>query len=517
MTEFDLFIDSEANDVALLSVSPNGVARARVATPVGQPAFDALRVRVSGRESSVAIREQFGKQLFDTVFRDDLLADWSKATADPEGVRLRLIVGSGPLAALPWELLYDGRNFIATDAALALSRYIPVPEPPRAPVVDTLKVLLAIANPSPPLPSIPVDEMDALAASIGEAARVTQVRHCTLQSLSDAIAGADYHVVHYLGHGATGSLLLEGAAPPGFDPMSARAFAQLLFGRPSIRLVVLSACSTAQPVDEGVFSGVGEALIRTRVPAVVAMQYEFVQLSTAQAFNRRFYKEIAAGTAVDLAVNRSRNAISATGDLLAQRDWSTPVLYVGTRNGRLITLERDQTSEVEKAVQSVEKAAMQSPAAAEGWKSLLVTFESLRASHLRLATLATLHGQLAQLRTDFEPIVAIANQGVAGAQFQSIRTDWNHLNGGIIPRLKAAIAAAPDADVKSTLAPVVDGFVPIDGAIGRIALRDLETAIAHLRQALADADAGLGGQTSTTLAALLATSERTLGKLAPQD
>jgi hypothetical protein len=517
VTEFDLFIDSEANDVALLSVSPNGVARARVPSPSGQPAFDALRVRVSSRESGVSLREQFGKQLFDAVFREDILSAWSKATVDPEGVRLRLIVGAGPLASLPWELLFDGRNFMATDAALAISRYIPVPEPPGAPVVDTLRILLAIANPGPPLPAIPVDEMDGLAASIGDAATVTQLRGCTLQSLSDAIAADDYHVVHYLGHGATGSLLLEKAAPPGFDPMSARAFAQLLFGRPSIRLVVLSACSSAQPADDGVFSGVGQALIRARVPAVVAMQYDFVQLSTAQAFNRRFYKEIAAGTAVDLAVNRARNAISATGDLLAQRDWSTPVLYVGTRNGRLITLEREQTSEVEKAAQSVEKAAMQSPAAAEGWQSLLSTFGSLRASHLRLAAVTSLHDQLAQLRIDFDAIVATANQGIGGAQFQSIRTDWSRLNGGIIPRLKAAVAAAPDADVRATLRPVVDGFAPVDDAVARIALGDLETAIGRLRQVLADADAGLGGLTGSTLAALLATSERTLGKLTPQD
>lgn len=515
MTEFDLFIDSDANDVALLSVSPNGVARSRVPTPIGQPAFDALRVRVSSKESGVPIREQVGKQLFDTVFREDILADWSKASIDPEGVRLRLVVGAGPLAALPWELLFDGRNFIATDAALAISRYIPVPEPPRAPVVDALKVLLAIANPGPPLPAIPVEEMDALAASIGEAALVTQIRNCTLQSLSDAIAADDYHVVHYLGHGATGSLLLEKAAPPGFDPMSARAFAQLLFGRPSIRLVVLSACSSAQPMDDGVFSGVGQALIRTRVPAVVAMQYEFVQLSTAQAFNRRFYKEIASGTAVDLAVNRSRNAISSTGDLLAQRDWSTPVLYVGTRNGRLITLERDQTSEVEKAAQSVEKAAMQSPAAAEGWKSLLATFESLRSSHVRLATMTALHEQLAQLRSDLDPIVQIAGQNIGGAEFQSIRNDWNRLNGAIIPKVRAAIALVTDADVKATLRPAVEAFDPVGDAVARIALVDLQAAIGRLRQALADADAGLGGLTSSTLTTLLATSERTLGKLAP--
>jgi hypothetical protein len=79
-------------------------------------------------------------------------------------VRLRLIVDAAPVSTLPWELLNDGRNFLATDARLAVSRYIPVPEPPRLPVIDSLRVLLVSASPGP-LPLIPPTELDALAAA----------------------------------------------------------------------------------------------------------------------------------------------------------------------------------------------------------------------------------------------------------------------------------------------------------------------------------------------------------------
>jgi hypothetical protein len=50
---------------------------------------------------------------------------------------------------------------------------------------------------------------------------------------------------------------------------------------------------------------------------------------TAGGFNRAFYKALAEGITVDEAVTAGRQALSV--EALDQRDWSTPVLQLGTR------------------------------------------------------------------------------------------------------------------------------------------------------------------------------------------
>lgn len=512
MTEFDLFIES---DGSLLAVSSQGVARERSSIPLSDAAFMAACVRVASREKGVTIREQVGKQLFDGLFHGDVLAAWAKSSGDPDGARLRLVVDGGGFAELPWELLYDGTNFLATDAHLAVSRYIPMPEPVFLPVTDKLKVLLVTASPAS-LPTIATEEVDALAAAIGEAASVTVVRGCTPSSLADAIATNECHVLHFLGHGTKGSLILEGATNADAEAMSDRAFAQAVFGRTSIRLVVLSACSSAQTATGGVFSGVGPALIRTRIPAVVAMQYEFVQLSTAQAFNRRFYKEIGAGVQVDVAVNRARNAISTSSDLLEQRDWSTPVLFLGTLRGRLITLKSDLDTQVGNAAQSVQAAVMKNAAAAEGWHELQQTFEMLRASHLALAALAGLRDLLGETREGLDEIGETSEHGVGADEFKSIQHDWGRLNSGTVQRLRDSASRIDDPTVQSGMRSLFDRLDAIDRAIMHTALGDLEREIPAARRTLAEQGVVLGGRIGSRIADLVAMSERTLGKLSAQ-
>jgi hypothetical protein len=246
------------------------------------------------------------------------------------------------------------------------------------------------------------------------------------------------------------------------------------------------------------------------------MQYEFVQLSTAQIFNRRFYQETANGVTVDVAVNRARNAISASGDLLAQRDWSTPVLYLGTRSGRLITLERDQASRVEWAAQSVQAVAMQDAAAAEGWRELQQTFEALRASHFALSSLTGTRELVAQARSDFDALVDAAAHGIGGVEFGRIKHDWEQMTGSTVARLRDASPRLTDGSAKAELQRLINRFDAIDAALDKLAVGDLETEIVATRRALAEVDAGLGRRINETIIGLFAASERTLGRLSVQ-
>jgi hypothetical protein len=56
------------------------------------------------------------------------------------------------------------------------------------------------------------------------------------------------------------------------EGINEQEFAQLVSGRRSLRLVVLNACHSAQSEAGGIFAGIGPALVRQRMPAVVAMQ-----------------------------------------------------------------------------------------------------------------------------------------------------------------------------------------------------------------------------------------------------
>ena len=122
------------------------------------------------------------------------------------------------------------------------------------------------------------------------------------------------------------------------DPISAEDVAQTLLGRPGIRAMVLSACRSGERGAGSLYHGVGPALVQKRVPCVVAMQYPSVLNSTAGEFCRVFYRELKAGKPVDIAVNLARQALSVLS--LADRDWSTPVIFLGARSYRILDDEK---------------------------------------------------------------------------------------------------------------------------------------------------------------------------------
>jgi len=173
------------------------------------------------------------------------------------------------------------------------------------------------------------------------------------ERIFDRLAGAAYHVVHYMGHGdfaATkgGMLLLEDADGHAV-PTSAKAFAHLLRDEP-LRLVFLNACDTGatpQLADLHPFAGVAAALVANGVPAVVAMQFPITDRA-ALTFSKVFYARIAAGDAVDVAVAQGRSAlylaaVRAGGDD-AGGEWATPVLYMRAEDGAVLGTGRAATA-----------------------------------------------------------------------------------------------------------------------------------------------------------------------------
>jgi hypothetical protein len=240
-------------------------------------------------------------------------------------------------------------------------------------------------------------------------------------------------------------------------------------------------------------------------------------LSTAQIFNRQLYKELAAGTPVDVAVNRSRNRISATDDLLEQRDWSTPVLYLGTRNGRLITFRSEQASAVEKASQAVQAAVLNNRAGADAWRELKEIFESTRASYKVLAVLIELHGLVGDTKEQFDVIVGIAKAAIAGNEFNKIKEEWERMEGDVLADLKQASEAFDDKAIKDETSKVFRQAQKIRRALDDVSLIRLGDEIQNMRKILIALNAMLAARVNSAIDDLVSTSERTLGRIAAED
>jgi hypothetical protein len=158
--------------------------------------------------------------------------------------------------------------------------------------------------------------------------KILRGRDATATKLGSELKQQVYHVLHYLGHGSDSGLSLVSDDGQRHEALGGEAFAKLIEGQRALRLVVLSACHSAQGDRLDIFSGVGSTLVRASVPGVVAMQYPTVQVDTAGLFSDSLYEGLARGQPVDAAVNDGRRGLAVR--FAADRDWSTPVLFLGT-------------------------------------------------------------------------------------------------------------------------------------------------------------------------------------------
>ncbi|MCI0456504.1 MAG: CHAT domain-containing protein [Gemmataceae bacterium] len=393
--------------------SPAGPAEGVLDLDVTGAAFGEELILARGTDPDLKLRKSVGSRLYKALFQGGIGDAWkdSQGWIDGqrgEGLHLRLWIEPPELAVLPWELLWEenGNRFLATAADLGLARYLPVREPAQPPGQGPLRVLVVIESP-PKVQPVDAEEIKSLKQALGALEGVGKVR---CQTLTNADAGAiydelqqgDYHVVHYLGHGTSGKLVLTSKDGTGPAPIEDQAFAQLVLGRRGLRLIVLNACHSSQADQGGVFAGVGPSLVEKRVPAVVAMQYHAVLQSTAGQFSAALYNALALGRPVDVAVNQARQALSVAS--LPDRDWSTPVLYLGTRSFRILDPDQKEERDAELAWRSV-REAVKAPEARAALDELSQRLREFAARHRALDDLLALARFLHNLRSGFEPCV----------------------------------------------------------------------------------------------------------------
>ncbi len=298
--------------------------------------------------------EDWGRALFHTIFCDPPAARlWQQFRAHDQQARLLTLDATDyRVLRLPWELLADEEGHVFA-LGVSIRRRLHQVQAAQPRAFDLpVRVLMVIPRPEDETFIDPRASASALLDAVeplGPERVVVEFLHPpTLKALTARLRDRQkppVHVVHFDGHGVyrpqtgLGYLLFEdanGDRREG-DPVDADRLGTLLT-QARVPLMVLDACQSAHADAPDPYSSVAARLIRAGVGSVVAMQYS-VLVETSKRFMAAFYRALAAGQTIGLAMDEGRY------DLLSDtlratlyrpdgserkfhlRDWFLPALY----------------------------------------------------------------------------------------------------------------------------------------------------------------------------------------------
>ncbi len=348
--DFDLAVTREGQGYAARVVAwPAGQVSAPFTLPfslvelaqfmnaVGPPRVSSRRLVPA--EARVVDVKDYGRRLGDALLAGEVARAFREslttATSQGKDLRLRLRLDAVPdLDPVPWEYLYDSRleRFLTLSQETPIVRLIDSADrPPAVDVEPPMRVLVMISSPSD-MPELAVErEEQLLRATTGDLVKAGQLEivvleDATLISLQRALLD-DYHVFHFIGHGGfdqqaqEGVLVLEREDGTAHRVSGAR-LGTLLHDARDMQLAVLNACEGARTSGRDAFSGVGQALVRQGLPAVVAMQTE-ISDRAALVFSHEFYYFLSRGLGIDAAICEVRKAMAVSDEA---SEWGTAVL-----------------------------------------------------------------------------------------------------------------------------------------------------------------------------------------------
>ena len=165
----------------------------------------------------------------------------------------------------------------------------------------------------------------------------------TWERLINTLLPNQTHILHFIGHGAfdednsEGVLVMEDADGKAVRIDSER-LRVLVQGKSRLRLVVLNSCLGTEGDEAQPFSSMAAGLVRSGIPAVIAMQFE-ISDRAAREIAQTFYTSIALNLPVDAALTEARRKI-----FLSDRDsleWATPILFMQVPDGQLFQFNLD--------------------------------------------------------------------------------------------------------------------------------------------------------------------------------
>lgn len=330
----------------------------------------------------VNIGQLLYKSLFppETVVKRALVQSLAKAEEKSTQLHIQLQFAADDMQQIrlpdyPWELMHDGRGFLA-HYQVTFSRYIAYDAVPiYRSSVEQVNVLLASStafDKENGFLQFSNQEQRAIRKALRKAEQeghihLDQLKCATVNELRTYLnqqrENKVPHVFHFDGHGffgqrcnndqcrkihkgkradscnscgnslseSQGYLLFEDEEG-GANYVSAQelgvllhqaSFSDQVSQKRGVTLVVLSACQSALSLfGKSVFNGVAQSLISHRIPAVIAMQYK-VKVSSAAAFTEQFYCSLGQRDSLALAMSQAREAMGVEGN-----QWYRPVLYL---------------------------------------------------------------------------------------------------------------------------------------------------------------------------------------------
>ncbi|MFE0252082.1 tetratricopeptide repeat protein [Streptomyces sp. NPDC059010] len=333
---------------------PSGLELENFLLRLGRPRMGTTR---GPGNPELAPLKDFGTRLYESLFQGRLkfALDTSLKMVDHTGEGLRILLKLGPsakISELPWEFLYDTEHsrFFAHSLRTPLVRYLKLDRRPHPVTVRApLRVLVMIASPAG-LPSLDVErEWHQLNTALsgmqaGGQVSVERLESGTLTQLQKRLRRGEFHVFHFIGHGAylkdwrDGVLYLEDQQ--GRQRMVSGGEIGTLLSDRGVRLAVLNACEGGRGDDTDLFAGTAQSLVQQGLPAVVAMQFAITDVAAIE-FAREFYESIADGYPLDAAVYEGRRAIL---NEVSSFEWGTPVLYSRAPDGRIFDVVKEPTA-----------------------------------------------------------------------------------------------------------------------------------------------------------------------------
>lgn len=320
--------------------------------PTGTLAIDTTAADIIARLSLIAENRagddayrDFGAFLLNEILPGNLLTalevNQRVLQAKNPGARLRVTVQllAEELHGLPWELAFDSHRheWLAVHASTPFSRYVEAPVPSALRASRPLRVLILSAEPHDLTDAAASVEVAAIQNGLAEliqsgALAVDVLRGARLDSVMARLTDYKPHLVHFVGHGSRRGqfcgLFME--KRDGTGQLVTADQVRELFQRPqTVRAVVLTACDS---------DGVAYQLARQGM-AAVGMRLP-VGNKGAVHFSRSLYEILAAGAALDEAVNQARATVR-TECGPNHRDWLLPVLYLPRGTARIFDIRAD--------------------------------------------------------------------------------------------------------------------------------------------------------------------------------
>ena len=327
-----------------------------VTVPINSELKQALHSFGSESGTSAPAAKQmrkWGADLFDQAIRGDVLYTYQKCRDQAKyqgkkGVRWRLTLDNAA-EELPWDFLRSERNFLAVDPSNPIVRYIKSTPCDRVSVDHPLQLLVVIASPADFEPLDSAAEKERITTSLEPLLANGQVNISYIEGpdtwsrLQDKLLQEKTHMLHFIGHGNfddQGSRLVMEDECGNSDLRESEDLAVLALDRP-LQLVVLNSCFGAKRDDSQKFSSVAASMVRSGVPAVIAMRTE-ISDDAARAIAQTFYTALALNMPVDAALTEARRKIFRSDSL----EWATPILYMQVRDGQLFRFgsQIDETS-----------------------------------------------------------------------------------------------------------------------------------------------------------------------------